>query len=450
MAALGAALVVPGAPHADADAEPVRYLDPVFADVTVTSDITYAQATNQQGALQSLELDLYEPTGDALDERPLIVWIHGGSFAYGSKAGSFEQQQGRELARRGFVVASIEYRLAPDPIDANGFLTPEGQLAIAQAYNDGRSAVRYLRTNASTYRIDPDVILASGYSAGGVTADNLAYLVNRNNGLGTETDLSHVDGVIAYAGATLPGMPQPGEPPGLFFHGTADPTVPYSMALDLYDAALAVGIDVTLVAKEGATHDLSAYREEFRERIGWWAYERWLAPAPEVHGLSPRVDPHLADKDVTITGSGFSGATEVRFATTSASFTVVDDTTIVATAPDLPAGVVGVRVTGPGGTSTVGLTSLYRYDGPPRITRVTPNTATVHGGDVIEVRGGGFTGTTSVRFGLIPATFVVLDDHRLAVTVPPRPEGAALVNVWITDDLGTSANQPSSWFLFTT
>ena len=438
-----AAQDVPDAP----DAGPVRYLDPYFAGYEVTSDITYGSARNEAGDMQSLELDLYEPAGDPLAERPAIIWIHGGSFAHGSKTGGFEQEQGRELAKRGFVVASIEYRLASTPVNAN-FNDTESQIAISRAWQDGRAAAEFLRTNAAAYGIDPDVILVSGYSAGGVTAANMALLGNANNDVGTQDDPKHIDGAIAYAGATLSGFAQPGEGPILWFHGTSDNVVPYSMALDAHNAALAVGIDSTMVPKAGATHDLSAYREEFRERTGQWVYDRFVAPAPTVGDLSPRVNPAGTTGSVTITGSGFSGATAVRFGDLDAvSFSVVDDATITATAPVQPAGLAAVTVVGPGGASATGLASLYRYDGAPIIKLLTPSSGPIAGGTTVQVNGAGFLGTTEVLVGSTPAAFTVVNDLVLSVTIPARAT-PALVNIRATDVHGTSPTGPPSWYRY--
>ena len=59
-----------------------RYLDSLFL-VEVVSDVTYGSNTNLYGSTQSLEMDIYQPQGDTLSERPLIILAHGGSFIYG-------------------------------------------------------------------------------------------------------------------------------------------------------------------------------------------------------------------------------------------------------------------------------------------------------------------------------------------------------------------------------
>jgi acetyl esterase/lipase len=62
-----------------------RYLTEVFSAYTRTNDITYGANINLQGQNQSLEMDIWEPTGDNEPLRPIIVMEHGGSFVGGSK-----------------------------------------------------------------------------------------------------------------------------------------------------------------------------------------------------------------------------------------------------------------------------------------------------------------------------------------------------------------------------
>src|SRR6185436_6326135 len=56
---------------------PLRYRDAIFANVTLTSNVTYGSAVNNSGQTVTLLLDVYEPTGDAITARPAIIWVHG-------------------------------------------------------------------------------------------------------------------------------------------------------------------------------------------------------------------------------------------------------------------------------------------------------------------------------------------------------------------------------------
>src|SRR4029450_3163899 len=100
-------LVPPGA-------APLRYRDAVFSGVTTTSNVTYGSAVNQQGQTVTLQLDVYAPTGDTVADRPAIVWVHGGSFAFGNKTSPEIVDEATTFARKGFVNVSINYRLSPN------------------------------------------------------------------------------------------------------------------------------------------------------------------------------------------------------------------------------------------------------------------------------------------------------------------------------------------------
>lgn len=87
--------------------------------------------------------------------------------------------------------------------------------------------------------------------------------------------------------------------------------------------------------------------------------------APTVTGISPSSGPISGETSVTITGTGFTGATAVKFGNSNASnITAVNDTHITATAPAGNAGEVDVTVTTPGGTSAASPSDKYTYVQP--------------------------------------------------------------------------------------
>src|SRR6185436_11342997 len=92
-------------------AAPLRYRDPVFATVTKTTDVVYGSAVDQNGTTQSLKLDVYQPTGDAVSKRPAMVWVHGGGFSSGNKTSPEIVAEANDLAKKGYVSVSIDYRL---------------------------------------------------------------------------------------------------------------------------------------------------------------------------------------------------------------------------------------------------------------------------------------------------------------------------------------------------
>jgi dienelactone hydrolase len=132
------------------------------AQLVTTNGLQYGTAVTYQGTTIPLLLDLYQPPAGPVAARPTIVLIHGGSFSGGSRTDL--ASAAREYARRGFVVASIDYRLQPNS-------TPTEQLqAATNAIDDATESVRWLKANAATYGIDTTRIGLVGSSAGGAIA----------------------------------------------------------------------------------------------------------------------------------------------------------------------------------------------------------------------------------------------------------------------------------------
>lgn len=202
----------------------LRYRDPVFARVFTTTDITYGSAPKIDGTTQTLELDMYQPTGDVVAKRPAIVWVHGGGFKNGDKRSREIVDQANAFARRGYVNVSIDYRLTSGCAP----FTNECIQGIEMAYHDAQAAVRFLRANAATYRIDTNRIAVAGSSAGGITAYNVAYGSEKPGSSGNPGQSSKVAAAVSLSGASLTTKVDPGEPPTLDFHGDADGIVPLS------------------------------------------------------------------------------------------------------------------------------------------------------------------------------------------------------------------------------
>lgn len=138
-----------------------RYLNPVFANVTFTSAIQFGSATNQAGLPQDLYLDFYEPTGDTLSSRPLIVYAFGGAFLIGTRNQPPIPDYCTYYAKCGYAVASIDYR-----IGFNVLSTGSAIRAVYRAAQDLRASVRFLCQRYPQYRIDTTAIFLTGSSAG--------------------------------------------------------------------------------------------------------------------------------------------------------------------------------------------------------------------------------------------------------------------------------------------
>ena len=146
-----------GGPH-DGFGPPPGWMPPM-ADISWVKrkflDVPYGTESKQQC------FDIYLPEeGDG--PFPLFVHIHGGGFAFGDKR---DDHMDAYLlgTKRGYVVASLEYRLS-------------GEAKFPAAVLDCREAIRYIKTHAAEYCVDPERIAVLGGSAGG----NLAAMLGMN------------------------------------------------------------------------------------------------------------------------------------------------------------------------------------------------------------------------------------------------------------------------------
>lgn len=111
-------------------------------------DVTYCTV-----GTTALKMDLYYPEEQAAPA-PVVVYVHGGGWTAGDKSDGVGPIFFPELQRRGYLVASINYRLAPT-------------YKFPAQIEDVKCAVRSLRAGAATYNLDPERIGAMGASAGG-------------------------------------------------------------------------------------------------------------------------------------------------------------------------------------------------------------------------------------------------------------------------------------------
>lgn len=228
-----------------------RYINDIFPTVKKTT-VTYAPSLSHTGVPMTLQMDVYEPEGDQVAARPVIIFEHGGSFIFGDR--SMMQPWCELMAKKGYVTASITYRLYPffllgfpDSLDI--FDT------AVKAVGDMRAAVRYFREDAATanlFKADPNNIFIGGYSAGAVAALHCSYLdmednippflvnfINQNGGLegvsGSATNKtfsSASKAVVNMSGGLYrANWIEAGESPMISIHGTADETVPFNSGL---------------------------------------------------------------------------------------------------------------------------------------------------------------------------------------------------------------------------
>lgn len=153
-----------------------RYQANIFNTIDVNT-VTYGSNLDLNGNNVNLTMDIYQPQGDTSTSRPLIIFAHGGSFSAGTKNDADIVYFCTEMAKKGYVCASINYRLAPS---AFSLIAEETTVKVVlMAMQDGKAAVRYFRQDAATsntYKIDSDQIFIGGTSAGGILGINMAYL----------------------------------------------------------------------------------------------------------------------------------------------------------------------------------------------------------------------------------------------------------------------------------
>lgn len=238
--------------------------------VEIEQDIVYTKAGDSE-----LKLDLARPAaGEGLF--PAVVVIHGGAWRQGNKADV--RGLSAEFARRGYVAVGPQYRLCPkDPFPAQ--------------VHDVKAAVRWIKSNAQKYQVDPEHMGAVGFSAGGHLALMLG-LTSPSDGLEGDVKAgapdSRVKAVVNYFGPSdlaasdIPDICKPwvkdflgGTPaqkpdaaakaspltfvskddvPVLTFQGTKDPLVPYNQAIKLADAMSAAGVAGRVELLVGAQH----------------------------------------------------------------------------------------------------------------------------------------------------------------------------------------------------
>lgn len=152
-----------------------RYQSNIYSNINVTT-VQYGSNMDLNNNVIDLFMDIYQPQGDTATSRPLVILAHGGSFSSGSRTSAELVHFATELAKKGYVCASISYRLAPS---AFSLIAEETTFKVVfGAIQDGKAAIRYFRAdaaNANTYKIDEEQIFIGGTSAGGILAFNLVY-----------------------------------------------------------------------------------------------------------------------------------------------------------------------------------------------------------------------------------------------------------------------------------
>ncbi len=184
---------------------------------------------------------------------------------------------------------------------------------------------------------------------------------------------------------------------------------------------------ITVTTPDGTTPATSADNYKFTN------------PVPAVSGLSPASGPPAGGTSITVSGSGFSGATAVYFGATKVTTTIsvnAGGTQLTVKSPSGTSGAsVNVQVVAPGGESPVVTADLFTYG--PTITSLSRTSGPLAGGTKVTIVGTGFTSVTSVKFGTTSAqSYTVSSSTSIIATSPAHAAGQ--VRISVTTAGGTS------------
>lgn len=163
-----------------------RYLTETFSSVQVTPSVVYGmnkELLTGAPVMKNLTMDIYEPVGDVQSTRPLIIYMHTGSFLppvingnpTGSRYDSTAVEMCKQFARRGYVVAAMSYRLGWNPVSSDQDVRTGSLLqAVYRAMQDAKACVRFFYEDATvsgnTFRVDTNNIILGGQGTGGYIA----------------------------------------------------------------------------------------------------------------------------------------------------------------------------------------------------------------------------------------------------------------------------------------
>ena len=260
----------------------------------IRNDIVYSKVADRE-----LLLDAYLPEKGG--PSPAVLVVHGGAWRMGNR----KQLRGyaEALAKTGFVCFAIDYRLAP-------------KHKFPAQIEDCRSAVKWIRTNAAQYKVDPRKLGAIGYSAGwhlvsllGTTGEGPT---KKNGNVDTRLQVVVAGGAPTdfrwfpdkgkwcefLMGGTLDTVPEnflaasssafadKDDPPMFFFNGTEDKLVPLSWTQSCFGALKAAGVKTEFHKIEGAGHMQAAQNREALEKAYGFLKTELLPPADRSAGVT--------------------------------------------------------------------------------------------------------------------------------------------------------------------
>jgi len=181
----------------------------------------------------TLFMDVYQPAQQR-EDKSCIVFVFGGGFRMGSRSAPYHKEFYQMLVDKGFVVISIDYRLALKNVNrVDALHNYPLACAIDIAVEDLFSAVSYIVKHSEELRIDTANIVLCGSSAGAITVLHADYeLANRRKAYVTVPEGFRFGGVISFAGAIFSHngkvkYTRQAPAPTFLLHGTEDFIVTY-------------------------------------------------------------------------------------------------------------------------------------------------------------------------------------------------------------------------------
>ena len=205
-------------------------------------------------------------------------------------------------------------------------------------------------------------------------------------------------------------------------------------AIEVESPAHAAGtVDIVVTTEGGSSPTHSA--DEFTYR-----------GVPTVTAISPSEGPEAGGTSVKVNGTSFTKTSEVSFGSKAATEVEFKSPTEVIAKSPAGAGIVDVRVTSAGGTSTTSAADEFSYRGVPTVSSISPNEGSEAGGTAVTITGTNFTKASEVSFGSKAATEVEFKSP--TELVAKSPSGSAGVHVTVTTAGGTSSPSSSSEFTY--
>lgn len=261
---------------------------------SLATDITYATVPAWYGAaFRSMKCSVCMPKTRGNQRYPLLIWLCGGAFKVMDK--DVWWPQWIEFARKGCVVASVEYRTSNEEV-------------FPAALCDVKTAIRYFKTHSDLYGIDPERVFVAGESAGGALASlagvtgskeqgkydvgewmeadssvqgvidyygvvdmrNVAVRLNGNGTFGAEEQFLGIEGNLAELKEEASAVchVSSNTPPFLIFHGDQDPLVDIAQSEELYQRLCDADVRAEYYVLQGEGHGSEAfYQEEMLEIV---------------------------------------------------------------------------------------------------------------------------------------------------------------------------------------